>query len=163
MAHVTHTPLPSLLRPRSPTPPAHPAHPTPKLHPSRRRRRGTTTVRHGSAPRGRARRGRTAGARGPATPRGAGAQASNGCSRLLRLLPCSASAIGAGCGRPAGQLASRPPRSSAQGQGAAYSTIWQRANTRKMGAPPALKTTRLQPALKVKVQLCKHPRLGKEP
>ena len=41
---------------------------------------------------------------------------------------------GAGCGRPAGQLASRPPRSGAQGQGAAYSMIRQRANARNTGS-----------------------------
>ena len=85
------------------------------------------------------------------------ATAAAGCSTCCPARPLQSALLGerrpgAGCGRPAGQLASRPPRSGAQGQGAAYSTIWQRANTRKMGAPPALKTTRLQPALKVKVQ-----------
>ncbi|KAG2566571.1 hypothetical protein PVAP13_7NG184685 [Panicum virgatum] len=69
---------------------------------SPRRRRGTAAVRRAAQQAGTSRGGaaegggRTAGARGPgaAPPQDAGAHPSYGCSRLLRLLPCSASVVG---------------------------------------------------------------------
>jgi hypothetical protein len=72
-----------------PTPLTRPLNCIPAIDSDAALRQCGTAVRQGAGPGG-------AGPQelgGPASPRGAGAQASNDCSRLLRLLPCSASAI----------------------------------------------------------------------